>query len=572
LVDEAASVTNSPSLAPEQGILKSIIVPLAAAIVSLLLAVVIGVHWLIETEDRAQVGRIVNVAANLLHVQVDEEEETMKIGLAGVLGNQAFAAPLRAGDRAELLRLARPVYDAMRHDGQVTHFYFGTAEGITLLRVHAPASLGGRHDHGLTIKASLLGAEEAGLDLGGLGALSLRVAAPYRDNGKVIGFVELGVEFRHIANAVHEILGVDLLTLIDKRRLDRQAWERGRDIFGWLLPWDQFPNVVMNNNTMAAAPAQLLQRIAEAPSDGNVAAGYVTADGRILYLAPLPLLDSSGERLGSMVVVVDRTSLITGSRILMGAIALLCLALAVLLLVRFHRIVGKVEQRIGKSIARLARANADLERVAYVACHELQEPLDQLMTSSLLLERDCTQLGAENARHLRFVAEGARRLEHTVGTLEDYLDLDVNARRIEPVVLDAVLAAALEKIQPLAGNDRVTAMPLPIVAGRPVLLARAFYCILDCALKARQPGHPLHLQVWAEGQDGNWQIWFAGMPWPPDVIETNLEDRIELTIARRVAQLHGGDLGIVSMPRYGTAVLVRLCSTADIRPDTRHPL
>ncbi len=556
-------MTESPfgvvEIAPDQRILRSIIVPLASAIFGLLLAMVLGLYGLIEAEDRAQVEKIVKAAGNLLHVQLEEEEETLKVGLAGILGNPAFAAPLRAGDRAELLRLAKPIYGSIRPEAQVSHFYFIAADGTVTLRVHAPDYFGDPFIRGLTAKAARTGKDESGLELGKLGSLAMRASAPYRDKGDIIGFVQQAVEFEHIADTLHQVLGVDLVTVIDKQQLIHEEWEAGRPLFHWPLPWNRLPAVVINDSTLPTLPDQVLQRIAAAPADGGVTPGYVLDNGRILYLAPLPLLDEAGHRLGSLLVVADRTSLITSSRLFMGVIALLSLCLAVALVVLFHRIIAKVERKIGDGIAGLARTTADLERVAFMACHELQAPLDQLMTASLELERNAGQLDADNARHLQRVADGARRLEQTVGTLEDYLDLDINARPMEAVDLDAVLAAALEKVQPLLGEGQVTVTPLPKVAGRPILLARAVLCILDYALKARPPGHALPLTVWAEGQNGNWRIWFAGLPQNPDGVAPPPEKGSPWAIARRIAQLHGGDLTITSVPHHGAAILLTLC-------------
>ncbi len=550
---------NLVEIPPEQRIFKSIVLPIAAAIVSLLLAVVVGVSWLIDVEDSTQTEHLVQAASNLFRYQMEEETEAIKVGIAGVVGNRAFAAPLRAGDRDELLRLAGPIFETMRRDAKLTHFYFGAADGTTVLRVHAPAAFGDRYDHLLTPMSQRSGAEAEGLELGGLGALSLRVAAPYRDHGQTIGFVELGEEFGHIAGIIHEILGIDLFVLIDKRRLDRARWERGRAMYGWPLPWDQFPAVAVDGATMADPPPLLLRRLAEAPADGAVAEGSVVAGGRILHLAPLPLLDAAGERLGSLVVIADRTTLITGSRLLMGGIAILCLCLAGLLVALLRRVVGGVERRIVRGTTRLARANADLERVAYLACHDLQGPLERVVTSSLHLESACRGLSSDQMGHLRGIAEGARHLEDTVGTLEDYLDLDVNARVTEPVALDAVLAAALEKVGPhMDASDRLEMAPLPTVTGRPVLLARAFFCILDYLARARLPGRPLELSVAAEGRAGAWRIRFSAAPLAPPPAAADLDANLHLAIAHRVAVIHGGGIAVTAEPGDGTVIVLSL--------------
>lgn len=552
----------------DQRILRSIIVPLAAAIIGLLLAVMVGVYWLINSEDQAQVGKIVTSADKMLRSQMEEEEETLKVGMSGVLDNQAFAAPLRAGDRAGLLNLALPIFKAIHPDAQVTHFYFGTLDGATLLRVHSPTAFGGPFDHGLSVKAVQSGKSATGLELGGFGALSLRVSSPYRDNGEIIGVVQQGLEFQHIADVVHHVLGIDILILIDKTRLEQANWERGRAYFGWPLPWERFPAVVLNNSTLPILPDPVAEQIAKAPTGGDIATGYVKDGGRILYLAPIPLLDAEGQRLGNMMVVIDRTSLISGSHILMVGIAVLCLCVAVLLIGLFHRIIRKVETRIGQGIAGLARANADLERVAFMACHELQEPLEQVVTSGLELQQSCSLFDEKCAHLLRQVGEGAQRLEQTVGTLEDYLDLDINARKMEVVDLNAVFVAALEKVQPHLRGRAITVAPLPKVLGRPLLLARTLLCILDYVLRAGPPvAGSSPLTVWAEETNDSWNIWFAGLPEGGGDLAQALESNPELAVARRTAQLHGGDLSLACIPHHGMVIVLSLRSKSRPQPE-----
>ena len=462
--------------------------------------------------------------------------------------------------RAHTLRLAGTNYGAGAKAVLVLERAFeNVGDNLHVaMRVHAPDIFGDPFNRGLTAKAAKSGSDEVGLELGKLGALGMRASAPYRENGNVIGFIQLAVEFEHIADTLHEVLGVDVLTLIDKRKLARDEWEKGEALFHWPLPWDRLPAVTLNDSTMPVLPEPLIQRIATAQGDGTITPGYLRAGSRILYLAPLDLLDSAGQRLGSLVIVIDRTTLITSSRCFMAAIALLCLALAIGLVVLFHRIIRKVERRIEHGIAGLARTTADLERVAFMACHELQAPLDQVMTTSLELEHGGGPLDADGVRHLQAVMDGAKTLERTIGTLEDYLDLDINARPMETVDLGAVFAAALEKIQPLTDDDRITLAPLPKVLGRPILLARAALCILDSILKARLPEQPLQITVSAEGQDGLWRICFAGLPQSPRILAPILESRSELAIARRIAQVHGGDLGFVTVPPDGTAILLTL--------------
>ena len=550
---------------PEQRILRSIILPLGLAIIVLMLAVVCGVVWLMEREDRAQVERVVSSAERLLDIQLDEEEETLRVSLAGITSNPAFAAPLRAINRDELQRLALPIYSSIHPEAQVTQFYFGTADGTTILRVHAPKKYGDTFDNGLTAKAARTGKPEGGLEIGHFGALSLRVSAPYRAGNEVLAYVQHGVEFQHILNVINKALGVEVITLISKQRLVRAEWERGRSYFKWAEPWDRFPNVVMNNSTLAPIPDAVLAHMGTASTDGDMTASYVSDHGHIFYVVPLPLRDEAGARLGSVVIVADRTELITGSRLLIAAIVALCLGIAAMLIVVFRRIISGVEQRIGRSIAANARANADFERVAFMACHDLQYPLEQVIAASLELKANPALLGAPDSSHIDLIADGACRLEKVVGTLEDYVDLHIDGRPMEVLDLDAVLAAAMEKLHRSKGEGKVIIHPLPKVLGRPIPVARAALSILQFAVRVRPPGCPVPLVVSAKEEKGECCLWFSGLP--PDILKPEadiLNEAPELAAASNSVRASSGKIVATEMSHDNAAVLLTLRSVSDL--------
>ena len=550
---------------PEQKILRSIILPLGVAIVILMAAVVFGIALLIEKEDQLQIDSIVSAADRLLTMQLDEEEETLKVSVAAITSNPAFAAPLRATDRGELQRLALPIYSSIHPEAQVTHFYFGTADGTTILRVHAPKAYGDAFDNGLTAKAARTGKPEGGLEIGHFGALSLRVSAPYRAGNEILAYVQHGVEFQHILDTVHKALGVDVITLISKQRLVQAEWERGRSYFKWAESWDRFPSVVMNNSTVSPLPEAVIAKIRTASADGDLIPGYVADHGRAFYVVPLPLRDEAGRRLGSVVIVADRTALIAGSRLLIGAVIVLCLGIATILIVIFRRIISGVEERIRRGIAGKARANADFERVAFMACHDLQEPLDQVIAASSELKAHPALLGAPGSSQVDLIADGACRLEQAVGTLEDYVDLHINGRAMEILDLQSMLAAAVEKIHLPKGVGEVIIHPLPKALGRPITVARAVLGILEFAMRVRPPGCQMPLEVSAKEENAGCCLWFSGLP--PHILTSEadiLNEAPELAAASRTVRASRGILATAEISHDSAAILLTLLPVSHI--------
>ncbi len=534
-----------------------ILIPLVVAIALLMASVTWGVSWLVVRENQSRMNLTMRQTEALFRQQLQQSAEALDVGLHGVVGDPAYARPLRDHDRARLSQLVTPQFQYFHDTHDVTHFYVIDSGRVVVLRAHEPPLFGDRIDRLTMLQAQRTGTGAWGLELGPLGTLTLRSVMPYRADGQVLGYMELGVEIGHIVDRVHAILGVDLLVLIDKRRLDEKGWDEGRRLFHWPLAWDRLPLVAMANGTMTDLPEPLLRRLATAPADGAVATGDLSVGRRTLHIGSLPLLDAGGARVGSLVVVADQTALVAKSRLLMGGAALLCLGLGTVLVVLFRRIVGRVERRVTTAIDSLARSNADLERLAYVACHDMQQAVECLTESTETLgARHRSSLSGDGPEMLGAVLTGTYRVREIVETLEDYLDLDINARR-EPVALDAVVAAAMETLGPAFADGGVNAESLPVLSARPVPLARAVRRLMEAALECPVAGTPRRLCIAAAEGDGYWRIAFSD-----NGAGDTAARRTAIAEARMVAELHGGELLYATIPEGGRTVTLVLPTAA----------
>jgi hypothetical protein len=158
-----------------------------------------------------------------------------------------LVAPFRARDREALLAAARPVFERLRAQYGLSHFYFlDPAPARTcFLRVHKP-SLFGDVVNRVTLTQAI-GSQKlgAGTELGKT-AFALRVVKPIRDGGKVIGYMELGEDIDHFVERVKRDTGEDFGILVDKTLVDRAELARVRSDDRW----DERPDVVLVVSTM----------------------------------------------------------------------------------------------------------------------------------------------------------------------------------------------------------------------------------------------------------------------------------------------------------------------------------
>jgi len=295
----------------------------------------------------------------------------------------------------------------------------------------------------------------------------------------------------------------------------------------------------MPASTMKDLPSILVEYLATARGDGDFAAKDISYNGRSLHVAPLPLTDVSGARVGSLVIIMDMTSLRAVTRASVIGVALACLVVGLGLLILFQRIIGRVEKRVRVAIRGLANSNADLEQVAHVTSNDLQEAVQGLATTVESF-RQCSALGekAGGSCSLSPILAGALRVQEISQNLEDYVDLGINLQT-SPVALDAVVMAALEKLYPPVKASEVEIQLLPTLTTKPVLLARAIRRVIEASRISEQPSAAWRLIVSASEQGGEWSITFS------DSGIGNTECRAAaLTEAGTIAQKLGGRMVI----------------------------
>jgi signal transduction histidine kinase len=221
------------------------------------------------------------------------------------------------------------------------------------------------------------------------------------------------------------------------------------------------------------------------------------------------------------------------------------------------------EQALQRTAASLARSNEELEQFAYVASHDLQEPLRMVGSYVQVLARRHKELfDEEAAKHMRFIVEGVLRMQRLINDLLDYSRI---TRREEPFRMadcEEVLAATLQDLKQSVAESGavVTHDPLPAVLGDAVQLAQVFQNLIGNALKYRGEAAP-RVHVSAERGPSEWvfAVRDNGIGIDPQfvgrlfVIFQRLHTAREypgtgigLAICKRIVERHGGRIWVES--------------------------
>ena len=216
----------------------------------------------------------------------------------------------------------------------------------------------------------------------------------------------------------------------------------------------------------------------------------------------------------------------------------------------------------------LKRSNLDLEQFAYVASHDLQEPLRAVGGYIRLLERRASGHLDERAQaFLRGAIEGALRMERLINDLLDYARVDSGGRAFAPTDLEGVLRRALDNLQPRIKSEQavITHEPLPKVSVDSTQLMQVFQNLIGNALKFRGEPAPV-IHVAASQQNGDWVISVRdnGIGIDPEYFGKlfhlfhRLHNRrqyagtgIGLAVCKRIIERHGGSIWVESQVGQG---------------------
>ncbi|MCA2214204.1 sensor histidine kinase [Jidongwangia harbinensis] len=215
-------------------------------------------------------------------------------------------------------------------------------------------------------------------------------------------------------------------------------------------------------------------------------------------------------------------------------------------------------EQLRQQAVELQRSNADLEQFAYVASHDLQEPLRKVASFCQMLERRyATELDDRGRQYLHFAVDGASRMQVLINDLLMFSRVGRVYDDVEDVDLHQVVEQAERDLSHRIEESgaTVTYDGLPVVPGDQTLLALLWQNLLGNAVKFAHPGRPPRVTVEVRADDDEWTFAVAdnGIG-----IESTYADKIfvifqrlhprgsypgtgiGLALCKRIVEFHGG--------------------------------
>ncbi|MFJ3146595.1 ATP-binding protein [Streptomyces halstedii] len=240
------------------------------------------------------------------------------------------------------------------------------------------------------------------------------------------------------------------------------------------------------------------------------------------------------------------------------------------------------ETLLAEQTGELRRSNSELEQFAYVASHDLQEPLRKVASFCQLLEkRYGTELDDRGKQYIAFAVDGAKRMQVLINDLLTFSRVGRVQESWKPVDLDRSLDRALGNLTLAvedAGATVVRENPLPELLGDATTLAMVWQNLIGNAIKFRRPDVPCRITIGCVREGEDWHLTVAdnGIGIAPEfsdkvfVIFQRLHARDEyegtgigLSLCRKIIEFHGGRIWLDPEPAEGTLIHF----TLPVRPD-----
>ncbi len=247
------------------------------------------------------------------------------------------------------------------------------------------------------------------------------------------------------------------------------------------------------------------------------------------------------------------------------------------------------EAKLRESATRLERSNRELQDFAYVASHDLQEPLRKIVVfGDRLREKAASRLDPETLDYLERMQKAASRMQNLINDLLTFSRVTTKAQPFVPVHLSKLAGEVIEDLEGRIEmtSGRVEPGALPVIDGEPVQLRQLLQNLIGNALKFRRPDVPPVVKIEA-------RTW-SGIPprveakaGPQELCELTVSDNgigfdekyldrifnvfqrlhtrneyegtgMGLAIARKIVLYHGGEITAKSVPGQGAAFIVTL--------------
>jgi len=237
-----------------------------------------------------------------------------------------------------------------------------------------------------------------------------------------------------------------------------------------------------------------------------------------------------------------------------------------------------------KKSLELTRSNRELQQFAYIASHDLQEPLRAISGFTELLEKRYKgQIDEKADKYIGFIIDGTRQMQQIIQDLLEYSRVQTKAHEFDLIDTDRALDQALQNLHITIADKHALIMrePLPEIFADSIQITQVFQNLIGNALKFQKPGVVPEIHISATFER---DFWIFSVKDNGIGIEPRFADRIfeifqrlhakgefegtgiGLAICKRIVERHGGEITLQSEPGVGSIFSFSIPSHKEVIP------
>ncbi len=261
---------------------------------------------------------------------------------------------MQRADTAALQAEAEPVLQRLRKDFGISHWYFIDTDRRVLLRVHEPSKSGDLVQRKTLLDAVATGKPATGIELGSTATYTLRHVIPWRVDGRLIGYIELGQEVEWFASQIKHLTHLETITAVTKRFTSEENFLFGKRALGFSGTWQDHRGFAILSQTLPELPEQLITTWENTPTDQQSGVFEARSQDTRWSGIIIPLPDYEQRPAASIALLSNVTATRQSDNRQLGIALLLAAMLAAALLIALSRRLQGVEAHLQNAHQSLA--------------------------------------------------------------------------------------------------------------------------------------------------------------------------------------------------------------------------
>ena len=245
-----------------------------------------------------------------MEILLHQQSSALSLAIKPIAADLGVQKALREGNSRALFVQWHGIFEKMKEENGLTHFYFMDKNRVCLARIHNPIKKGDVIDRFTALEAEWSRKISSGIEVGPMGTLTLRVVQPVIVDNELIGYIELGKEIEDVIKHLHFQSDIQLAVVLHKEYLNRAAWEEGMRLLSREGNWNLFKNDALVYSSMEKIPQPFLALINDSTGIQYKLQELdkeVYAEGKTYRVSMVELKDVSGKEVGNLFIMNNIT-------------------------------------------------------------------------------------------------------------------------------------------------------------------------------------------------------------------------------------------------------------------------